>query len=216
MRKKLVLFDFDGTVADNSEGIYNCIRYALDKKGLAQPGEDILRKFIGPSLFDSFMRFCTDDSDTAEQLVTLYRERYKPLGSTEVRVYDGMRELLQILRNEGFITAVCSSKPYDFVRKIAGEQELEDLFDGFFCPSFQSHVSDKTSLALEAIAHFGVKKDETVLVGDTRYDIEAARGAGIECIGVLYGFCEKGDMDAADYVASEVKEIYPFIAGDKQ
>ncbi len=214
MKKKLILFDFDGTVVDNSEGIYNCIRYALEKKGMKPLSDKVLRSFIGPSLFDSFMWNCTDDKEVAEELVTLYRERYKPVGSTEVRVYDGIRELLLKLKNEGYFTAVCSSKPYEFVRKIAKEQELENLFDGFFCPSFQSHVSDKSSLALEAIKHFGVEKEEAVLIGDTRFDVAAARAAEISSIGVLYGFSEEGEMDSADKIAADVKDIYPIIAGE--
>ena len=215
MKKKLILFDFDGTVADNSEGIYNCISYALEKKGMEPLPESILRSFIGPSLFDSFMWHCTDNSETAEELVSLYRERYRPLGSTEVRIYDGMKELLARLKAEGFITAVCSSKPYEFVRKIASEQGLTELFDGFFCPSFQSHVSDKSSLALEAIKHFGVKKEETVLIGDTKFDVFAAKKAEISSIGVLYGFAtEEGELDSADAKASDVKDIYPIITED--
>lgn len=215
MKKRLILFDFDGTVADNSEGIYNCIRYALEKKGMKELSAEAMRSFIGPSLFDSFMWHCTDNKETAEELVALYRERYAPLGSTEVRIYEGIRELLKRLKDEGFITAVCSSKPYDFVRKIAREQELEALFDGFFCPSFGNHLSDKSALALEAIKHFGVSKDEAVLIGDTKFDIAAARTAGISSIGVLYGFrTEDGELDPADAVATEVKDIYPIIAGE--
>lgn len=214
MKKKLILFDFDGTVADNSEGIYNCIKYALDKKGMKPLSDEALRSFIGPSLFDSFMWHCTDNKETAEELVSLYRERYRPLGSTEVKIYDGMKELLGRLKNEGYITAVCSSKPYDFVRKIAKEQGLEDLFDGFFCPSFGNHLSDKTSLALEAMKHFRVNKEETVLIGDTKFDVAAARGAGISSVGVLYGFStEEGELDSADAVAKQVEDIYPIIAG---
>lgn len=214
MKKKLILFDFDGTVVDNSEGIYNCIKYALSTKGMPPLSDKVLRSFIGPSLFDSFMWNCTDDKDTAEELVALYRERYKPIGSTEVRVYDGIKELLEKLKNEGFITAVCSSKPFDFVKKIAKEQELEHLFDDFFCPSFQSHISDKSSLALEAVKQFDVQKEETVLIGDTRFDIAAARDAGIECIGVLYGFSEEGEMETADFIAPKVEDIYSAITGE--
>lgn len=214
MKKKLILFDFDGTVADNSEGIYNCIKYALDKKGMKPLSDKALRSFIGPSLFDSFMWHCTDNKETAEELVSLYRERYRPIGSTEVKIYDGMKELLGRLKGEGYITAVCSSKPYDFVRKIAKEQGLEDLFDGFFCPSFGNHLSDKTSLALEAMKHFRVNKEETVLIGDTKFDVAAARGAGISSVGVLYGFStEEGELDSADAVAKQVEDIYPIIAG---
>ena len=212
--KKLVLFDFDGTVVDNSEGLYNCIRYALDKKGKPALPEETLRKFIGPSLFDSFLWHCTDDEAEAEELVAYYRERYAPIGTTEVRVYDGMKETLEKLRALGAKTAVCSSKPYDFVRKISKEQGLEPLFDGFFCPGFSCHVSDKSGLALEAINYFGIKKEESVLVGDTRFDVAAARDAGIDCVGVLYGFSEDGELDDADFVAADVGDIYELLFGD--
>lgn len=209
-----MLFDFDGTVVDNSEGIYNCIRYALEKKGKPALDAKTLRRFIGPSLFDSFMWHCTDDAGEAEELVALYRERYAPVGTTEVRVYEGMKEALEKIRALGVKTAVCSSKPYDFVRKISLEQGLEPLFDGFFCPGFSSHVSDKSGLALEAVSFFGVEKEESVLVGDTRFDVSAARDAGIECVGVLYGFSEDSELDEADYVAAEVKDIYELLFGD--
>ena len=216
MKRKLILFDFDGTVIDNSEGIYNCIKYALSEMKLPEPPESVLRSFIGPSLFDSFMWHCTDDKDTAEKLVALYRKRYAPIGSTELIVYDGIRELLEKLREQGYKTAVCSSKPFAFVEKIAKEQGLYELFDGLFCPGFGSHVSDKTGLALEAISHFGVKKEETVLVGDTRFDVEAADRAGIDCIGVLYGFGEDEDMKTARYTAENAEDIYSCITGDEK
>lgn len=215
MKKKLVLFDFDGTIVDNSEGIYNCIRYALDKKGLPPLSQETLRKFVGPSLFDSFMWYCTDNSEEADELVALYRERYAPIGTTEVFVFDGMKVLLKQLRENGIKTAVCSSKPYKFVSKISKEQGLEELFDGLFCPGLSSHISDKSGLALEAIKYFEMQKEETVFVGDTKFDIEAARDAGITSIGVLYGFSEDGEMDGADYIASDVKDIYPLISGAK-
>lgn len=214
MKKKLVLFDFDGTIADNSEGIYNCIRYALEKKGLPPLSEDILRKFVGPSLFDSFMWHCTKDEDTANELVALYRERYAPVGTTEVKIYEGMKQLLEKLRSDGIITAVCSSKPHKFICKIAQEQGIYELFDGIFSPGLASHVSDKTGLALEAVKHFGVSSEETVFVGDTRFDVSAAKGAGMECIGVLYGFSEEGELDSADYTVSNAEEIYSVLNGE--
>ena len=66
------------------------------------------------------------------------------------------------VNESGELLFALSSKPYDFVRKIAKEQELEELFDGFFCPELAWHLSDKSSLALKAIEHFGENKEETV------------------------------------------------------
>ena len=59
--KKLLLFDFDGTVIDNSEGIFNCVNYAAEKLGLPRPAERDLRAFVGPPLYDSFRKYMGAD-----------------------------------------------------------------------------------------------------------------------------------------------------------
>ena len=210
---KLVLFDFDGTVVDNSEGIFNCIRYSLQKLGLPVPEENVLRRFVGPSLFDSFRAYCEDDQEKSERFVALYRERYAPVGFSECRLYDGMRELLARLKEDGYHVAVCSGKPYDFVKKIIRMLRMDELFDGCFCPGFAPINSDKAGLILAAAEHFGVPKEQTLMVGDRRFDIEAAKKAGVASLGVRYGFAEPGELEAAgaDRIVATVEEIYPAV-----
>ena len=210
---KLVLFDFDGTVIDNSEGIFNCIRYSLNKLGLPVPGEAVLRRFVGPSLFDSFRAYCEDDEEKAERFVSLYRERYAPVGITECRLYDGIGELVTALRAEGRRVGVCSGKPYDFVVRISKSLGLSDAFEGYFCPGFAPVDSDKAGLILAAAEHFGVAKAETLMVGDRRFDIEAAKKAGVASLGVRYGFAEPGELEAAgaDRIVATVPEILPAV-----
>ena len=53
-----IVFDLDGTLTDSREGIYNSIRYALDRNGFSCPGDDTLRRFLGPPLAESFMTWC--------------------------------------------------------------------------------------------------------------------------------------------------------------
>lgn len=209
----LILFDFDGTVIDNSEGIFNCIRYALEKMGLPAPGEETLRKFVGPSLFDSFRAYCEDDEEKAERFVSLYRERYAPVGITECRLYDGIGALLAALRAEGRRVGVCSGKPYDFVVRISRSLGLSDAFEGYFCPGFAPVDSDKAGLILAAAEHFGVAKEETLMVGDRRFDIEAAKKAGVASLGVRYGFAEPGELETAgaDRIVATVAEIHPAV-----
>ena len=208
--KQLILFDFDGTVVDNSEGIFNCIRYSLTKLGYSVPEDAVLRQFVGPSLFDSFRTYIENDEEKAERFVALYRERYAPVGFSECRLFDGMRELLSRLKAEGYRVAVCSGKPHDFVVKITRLLDLYEAFDGYFCPGFAPVDSDKAGLILAAAAHFGVKKEETLMIGDRRFDIEAAKKAGVASLGVRYGFAEPGELEAAgaDRIVDTVADIY--------
>lgn len=213
----LILFDFDGTVIDNSEGIYNCINYALGKMDMPLLPEEILRRFVGPSLFDSYMENCEPVPERAELFMQLYRERYAPTGHTECRMYDGMRELLVKLNADGYRVAVCSSKPLDFVKKIARNLDMYDLFSYYSCPGFSSVTSSKSELIGLAAAYFDVPPEKVLMIGDRRFDIEAAKEAGTASLGVRYGFAEEGELEraGADFIADTVEDIYTLIAGER-
>ena len=214
-KKKLLLFDFDGTVIDNSEGIFNCVRYAAEKYGYAAPEAETLRRFVGPPLYDSFMRFFGADHETALKLVDAYRERYRPIGTTEAVLYHGIRKALSLLQTAGYTLAVCSGKPLEFVEKIAGLLEIKALFSGFYCTSLKDTGLKKSDYILRAMADFGMQKQDTVMIGDTKSDILAAKEAGVDSIGVTYGFAAPGELEAAgaDVFAKNTNELYTLLTG---
>ena len=213
MQKKYLLFDFDGTVIDNSEGIYNCIRYALDKMGRPPLPAEILRTFVGPSLFDSYMDKCEPDPARAALFVKLYRERFAPTGKYEVRLYPGIPALLRDLRADGYRTAVCSSKPWEFVTDIAKYLQIHPLFEFYSCPRFSDTDSDKTRLIGDCLTHFGAEREEALMIGDTKFDILAAKKAGVASLGATYGFSAPGELTAcgADHLAGDAEEMYRVI-----
>lgn len=208
--KKLILFDLDGTVIDNSEGIFNCIKYALDKAGTPCPDNETLRRFVGPALNYSFCRYIRDDAEAAERFVNDYRERYAPVGYAECVLYTGIRETLEKLNADGYICAVCSGKPLQFAEKIIEMLGIAQLFRGAFCPGFGSRSSSKAELIKEAVRYFGVSKEETLMVGDTVFDIRSAKEAGVDCMGVTYGFSEPGELEneGAKLIALSPAMIY--------
>ena len=81
---KYLLFDLDGTITKSEEGIFNCIKYALDWAGIPYPEYRVFRSFIGPSLYDSFVREFDMDDARAKEMVAKYRERYNVVGLFEV------------------------------------------------------------------------------------------------------------------------------------
>ncbi len=92
------LFDLDGTLSQSEPGIFNCIRYALEAAGLPELSKDVLKTFIGPSLYDSFTTNCHASHEQALWLVDKYRERYNVVGLYETAIYDGIPETLKALK----------------------------------------------------------------------------------------------------------------------
>ena len=195
--RRLLLFDFDGTVIDGSQGIWNCINYATDKMGLPRLPQPILDRFIGPSLYDSFIEYCENDPDRAQTFIAFYRERYAVTCVDETVLYPGIKELLADLQNGGFSLCVCSSKPLDYVKAIARRLGVYDRFSYYSCVSFGDDSSDKTDLARACLRHFGAGPAEAALIGDRIYDVRAAHAAGLAAVGVRWGFAPPGELEAA-------------------
>ena len=124
-----VLFDLDGTLVDNSEGITKSTQFALDSYGYPNQPMETLKKFIGPPLHESFMEFYGFSKEQAFEAVDRYRVRYKEKGVYENRLYPGMKELLEALKGVGVKLSVSTSKPTVFTEKILKQNGIFELFD---------------------------------------------------------------------------------------
>lgn len=213
--KKLLLFDFDGTIIDNSEGIFNCIRHAAARVGIPCPDNEALRPFVGPPLYESFTAFLGADHETALKMVDAYRERYRPLGTKEAVLYPKVKEMLAGLKEQGKILAVCSGKPRDFVITISRNLGIAPLFDDYFCPSFSDTHVTKSDYIRTAMEKYGATPAETVMVGDTKSDVTAATEAGVDFAGAAYGFAAPGELEAhgATALAADVPALYKLLGG---
>jgi len=211
-----VLFDFDGTVVDSSEGIYNSVLYALETFGYPRPDAETLRYFIGPPLTHSFMHLFGADEARAQALVEKYRERYRTQGVREVRLYDGIRPLLASLRKSGVRLGVASSKPVPFIREILSLLGIDSFFEYVSGIDFAQNNPDKETLIRQAIKELGLSAEARVLmVGDRHFDIDGAHRAGIPCAAVLYGFGSRGEFEeaGAEYIAADPEELSAIILG---
>ena len=98
---KYIFFDLDGTLTDSAEGITKCVQYALESRGINVPDLNTLRPFIGPPLIESFMKFYGMTEEEASLCTAKYRERFKDTGIYENKVYPGVPEMLQRLKDAG-------------------------------------------------------------------------------------------------------------------
>ena len=209
-----ILFDFDGTVFDTVEGITKSVRYALNKVGIdAEP--ESLRCFAGPPLADKFMEVYGFDRAAAEQAVRDYRERYRPIGMNECCVFPGIKELLEKLRAAGKTVGIATSKPQELAEELLRRENMLGLFQVICGSRPDGNDSAKWQVVQRAMELRGAAKENTILVGDTKYDVAGAHKVGIACVGVRYGYAAEGELEAAgaDAVVEDLPELESFLLG---
>lgn len=208
---KYVLFDFDGTVYDTVEGITKSVQYALAKHGIASELSE-LRCFAGPPLVDKFMEVYSVTEEQAQQLVVDYRERYRPIGLLECQLFAGMKELLIKLREKGIKTAITTMKPQEMAEMLLEREGMIPLFDAIYGSTLSQNIT-KQKLVEMAMDTLGANKAETILVGDTKYDIHGAHQAGVAAVGVRYGYAAENELEdaGADFIVDTMQELEAFL-----
>lgn len=208
----LILFDLDGTLTDSGEGITKSVQYALSKFGIDEPDLNNLRKFIGPPLIDSFMKYYYFSQEEAIKARNIFNERYKPIGWMENHPYPGIEEVLKALQAEGKMLGIATSKPADVADKVLSHFGLRDYFPVFCAAPLNGLNGEKAGrikAAMEEAKSLGCEAKKPIMVGDTRFDVEGAHQCNIPCIGVTWGFAVEGEFAACDteYVVDTMEEL---------
>ena len=199
-RRQAVLFDLDGTLTDPAEGITRSVQYALRQMGRPVPDREALLPFIGPPLLDSFREFCGMEQVEVEEAVHHYRAYFSRQGIWENRVYPGIPELLCFLKEQGRTLILATSKPAVFAEKILERFELASYFSLLSGSELDGARSRKDEVIAWALERAGLSPEEAVMVGDRAYDVRGAAACGLPCIGVLYGYGSREELEQAGAV----------------
>ena len=215
--KKYLLFDLDGTLTDPKVGICTCVQYALADQGIEENDLDKLEPFIGPPLKDSFINYYNFTEEQAQRAIEKYRERFQDTGIFENNIYPGISEMLQILISKGMFLAVASSKPTVFVERILEHFHIKRFFKAVVGSELDGTRVNKEEVVEEALKQlFGdqpVDKSQVYMIGDRSYDMEGAHKAGVESVGVTYGYGSMEELKGAkaDYIVRSVGELQKFL-----
>ena len=208
MKYNTFLFDLDGTLTESGLGITRSVAYACAQMGYLVPEQAILDRFVGPPLIVSFMEYCGMSEDEARQATEHYRVRYRETGWKENRVYTGIPGILKSLKQRGAYIAIASAKPQVFVEKILTYFGLAPYFDKIVGIKFETTHADKCELIAEALPE-SYDKTRAAMIGDRKYDTEAARKMGVRAVGVAYGYGSREELEAsgAQDIAMTVSEL---------
>lgn len=202
MKKRAVIFDFDYTLGDSTQGIVLSINYGLLQTGYAQKEVAKIRPTIGMSLKDTFIRLTKSESLPEAALFARYfKERADQIMTENTRLYDETPILLGRLKKAGYKTGIVTTKYHHRIDQILKKFELAHLVDVIVGgDEVKKEKPDPEGLLL-ALARLGVKPEEAWYIGDTLIDAKAAEGAGVEFIGVLTGTTTKAEFQQHKQVA---------------
>jgi phosphoglycolate phosphatase len=192
-----IIFDFDGTFADTSEGIYLSANAALRALGLREISLRELRGFLGPPLQEGFVTLLGMGEAQARQAVEVYRREYAAGNYLKLRIYDGLLALLEDLQKRGIKLGVGSAKLTDYLEEILRAIGCRGYFDAVCGASPDQLEGGKSGIIAEALRQCGARPERCLMVGDRRYDIEGAKALGMPSAGVLFGFGSREELEAA-------------------
>jgi phosphoglycolate phosphatase len=192
-----LIFDFDYTLADSTTGVLECIRFAFREMNLPEPPPEAMRATIGHSLLNSFMQL-TGNVDPVQQQA--YRRLFlQHAGEVIVgltTLYQATAPTMHILRAAGLRLAIASTKTRGHIEGILANNGLSDCFDvvvGGNDVTLQKPEPEALELAR---ARLGTSAVETIYVGDSIVDADAAFRAGLGFIAVLTGTTKRQEFAA--------------------
>ncbi len=213
---KYILFDLDGTLTESAPGIMNSLKYAFKKLGGPVPDDAVLKKFVGPPLIESFMKFSGFSEEKATMAVDVYREYFAEKGLFENSVYEGIPDCLKRLREAGYTLGVATSKPQVFCERILDHFGLTEYFGVIKGIPLDGEDMTKAEVISEALGALGaVDRSEAVMIGDRAYDAVGAEENGVGCIGVLYGYGTEEELlgAGAETTVKTPRELADLLLG---
>jgi len=214
--KKLCVFDLDGTLMNTIPAISHFGNSALKKFGFPEIEPDRYKLLVGNGrdlLIHRMLKESGNDTeDNYNNVGKAYDTAYEADPLYKTAPYDGVLDLLDTLKEKGFTLAVLSNKP---------DNVTQDVVRLFFGDRFDVIAGQKKGIApkpdpagvFAILNELNMTAEEAYFIGDTYVDISTGKNAGIESIGVLWGFRDRDELEGAgaDHIVAHASEILDII-----
>ena len=217
MSWETILFDLDGTLTDPAEGITKAVEVALNHYGITVEDRSTLNKFIGPPLDESFPEFYGFNDEQVREATRVFREYFGRQGWAENIPYPGIDKLLGDLKAAGKKLIIATSKPEECAVRIMNHFGLAQYMDVIAGASTDNQEgAKKANVIRKALQRAGVEDlSSVVMVGDRRHDVAGGHEVGMKVIGVLYGYGDRAEHEAAgaDYIVEDIPSLEKLLLG---
>ena len=214
MKKKLIIFDLDGTLIDTLSDIEHIFNYVLIKNGLEKKSKNFYKKNIGNGL-ENLLRKCLPDSFTGDfdSLSKSVRDRYKSQLNTKTKIYEGIIPVLEYLKKNKVSMAVISNKLHSLAVR-----SVETYFYSYRMKvigaegGFPRKPSPDSTLHM--LQNFNCSASDTLFVGDSIVDIKTAQNANINSVAVLWGNGTEEDFNKqkSDFILENPEDLLGILS----
>ena len=209
---KLLVFDWDGTLMDSKDQIVACVEAAIQELKLESRTHDAIKDIIGLGLRESISALFPGASDAfVSRFVECYRRRW--FATESGKLFPGAKETLDLLHNEGFLLGVATGKGRRGLNRALAETGLQSVFHATRCAD-ETYSKPQPHMLLEIMEELDVTAPQTLMIGDTEYDMEMARRAGVNPVAVSYGVHEWERLQryAPVLMVDQIGEITDWLA----
>ena len=213
MKKKLIIFDLDGTLIDTLSDIEHIFNYVLIQNGLEKKSKNFYKKNIGNGL-ENLLRKCLPDNFIGdfELLSKSVRGHYKSQLNTKTEIYDGITSVLEHLKKNQVRMGVISNKLHSLAVK-----SVNTYFDSYEMKvigaegGFPRKPDPNSSLYM--LQHFNCSSSDALFIGDSIIDIKTAQNANISSVGVLWGNGMEKDFkkQKSDFIIETPKDLLSIL-----
>ncbi len=187
---KLLVFDWDGTLMDSENRIVSCLRESSADLALPILSDSIFRDVIGLGMKEAILMLYPDAD---EAMITAYTERYREHflsdNFSEMPLFEGVTSILNKLSSDGYMLAVATGKSRRGLDRVLVSQRLDSVFHATRCAD-ETDSKPNPRMLNEIMSELSVTPDQTLMIGDTTYDMEMAFNAKTHALGVSYGVHE--------------------------
>ena len=213
---KLIILDFDGTLADTRGLIVKTMQQTLDALGLESRTDDQCAAMIGLPLKQAFTDLLPMTDEMGEQCVENYRRLLNDNNALYViPTFPHVMETLHQLHEQEYTLTIASSRSNRSLMEFVNDMQLNDVIPYVLGAEDVAHAKPHPDPVLQTLDTFGCKAEDALVVGDTWYDIEMGRRAGVRTCGVTYGNGSREELmrAGADFLVDDFGELLKLASG---
>lgn len=209
-QRELMVWDFDGTIADTAGIIVRTMRIAFRECGLPVPAEEAVRQTIGLPLKQSVRQLSQADEETVQKVTDVYRRVFTDSGDKDVHLFPGILEAMQRQFHNGCFIAIATSRSHESVVNLCRNLGIESYIDAIVACEDVRRPKPDPDPVWELCRLLNAPVERTMVIGDTSFDMGMGRHAGsAHCVGVAWGNhtveqLTEGGADQIAYTADDL------------